>query len=227
MVPVNFNPLTDTIPIIRYGTSRGVLYVRSDSPFKTFKDVMDFARGNPGKLTYGTAGVGMGPYIAMMGMALQEGAEISHVEFGGDGPTLMAVLGGHVMAGGSTVNPIIPQERAGKVRILAVFEGYGRVKRLSQWPTFYECGQKIPVPSTGFVIYGPKGLPEPIVKKLVNAFSKGRDTASFEKFALDNEVYPAEAEEATGQELLNFLTIGSKNCRDMMLKLGLIKTGSK
>jgi tripartite-type tricarboxylate transporter receptor subunit TctC len=48
MVPLDFNPLRDTTPIIRYGTGRGAIVVRSDSPFKSIKDVIDFARENPG-----------------------------------------------------------------------------------------------------------------------------------------------------------------------------------
>jgi tripartite-type tricarboxylate transporter receptor subunit TctC len=227
LMKLDYNPLTDTTPIILYGTVRGALFVRSDSPFKTFKDVMDFARANPGKLTYGCGAFGQIPYLAMMAAALEAGVEISPVQFPGGAQSMTALLGGHVMTAQTTIDSILPQERAGKVRIIAVQEGRERVKSLSQWPTFYECGVKTPIPVSGMIIYGQKGLPDPIVKKLADAFSKGSEAAIFKKFALEHEIYPIEGGPETGQKLLNFLNTGAKDCKDLMLKAGVIKTESK
>ena len=131
------------------------------------------------------------------------------------------------MVQGTTFAGVVSQEKAGKVRILAVIEGRKRVESHPQLPTLYECGLKTVLPVPSYIIYGPKGLPDPIVKKLADAFTKGSNTASFKKYASENDVYPTEGEGDTGQELLNSLNTGSKNAKDLMLKLGVIKTKPK
>ena len=185
---LDFNPMTETIPIIGYGLINDVLIARGDSPFKTFKDAINFAKENPGKLTFGHMGITTPHYMHVAGLAHQMELNISMVPFKGDAEIILAVLGGHIMTGFCSLPGSINQVRAGKLKYLAVLLEQAREK----FPgvlTFREVGFKETLPPTLFLIYGSKGLPEPIVKKVEDAFSKAIESAEFKKFALDNEFY--------------------------------------
>jgi tripartite-type tricarboxylate transporter receptor subunit TctC len=140
LLTLTFDPFAETIPIVLFGTFHNVVFVRSDSPFKTFDDFINFAKKNPGKLTFGTAGVGTMPYLGMEGMAMSKKFKVSQVPHTGDQPVVLAVLGGHIMAGGVGIDACIPQVRAGKIRMLALIEGKERITALPELPTLYEFG---------------------------------------------------------------------------------------
>lgn len=74
--------------------------MKSDSPFKSLKDLLEFAKKNPGKLTYGHPGVGTRSHLIMEMIAAHEDIKMNFVAFAGDAPEVAAILGGHVMAGG-------------------------------------------------------------------------------------------------------------------------------
>ncbi len=104
MQKVTWDPLKDFTYIIHLSGFLFGVVVRADSPFKTFKDMIEFARSNPGKVTYGSPGAGTSLHIGMEQIALRDGVKFTHVPFKG-GSRRTAVLGGHVMA--------IPKARAG------------------------------------------------------------------------------------------------------------------
>ncbi len=74
------------------------LVVQSDSPWKTFKDFIDYAKANPGKIRYATAGAGTPQHLVMERLAIQEKIKWTHVPFDGGGPATSALMGGHVEA---------------------------------------------------------------------------------------------------------------------------------
>ena len=99
--PVPYNaqdPLKDFIPIMSYSYYLYGLAVKSDSPWKTFEEVLAYARQNPGKFTYATAGVGVTQHITMERIAMKEGIKWSMVPFKSGAETATACLGGHVNA---------------------------------------------------------------------------------------------------------------------------------
>jgi len=128
MLKLNFNPIKDTLPLIIYASTNNFIVVPKDSPLKTFKDLIDFAKANPGKLTYGHAGLGSAMYMAFAGVAQQLGLNVGYVTFPGDAPNLLAALGGHVMSAGISAAPCVPQIKAGKLRALAVTNGEERIE---------------------------------------------------------------------------------------------------
>jgi tripartite-type tricarboxylate transporter receptor subunit TctC len=146
------------------GTYMGT-YVRSDSPFKSLKDMIEFARQNPERLTYSSPGVGSVAHIGMEEIAKREGVKWTHVPFTQGHEA--ALLGGHVMA--MTTAPIWwPHTEAGTMRVLALWTEK-RSPRLPDVPTLPELGHSlIEIPPLG--IAGPKGMDPGIVRKLHDAF---------------------------------------------------------
>lgn len=215
---LNFNPIQDTLPIIIYAKFHNFLIVREDSPFKTFKGLIDFAKENPGKLKYGDTGIGTNLYLGFAGLALKHGFKFSYIPHDGDAAVSLSILGGHIMAGGLSSGPCVPLIRAGKIRLLAVVDGDKRLEAYPEVPTFSEFGDVIPSP--GLLIFGQKGLPHAIAKKLEGAFSKASQSDIFKKFALGNEVYLLE-KPIIDQNLQDFLKTEYKKTGELYKKLGL------
>jgi tripartite-type tricarboxylate transporter receptor subunit TctC len=170
MTRVAFNPLTDFSYVVHvagycFGTT-----VRADSPHKTMKDLIDFARGNPDKVTYATPGAGTSLHITMMDIAARESIKWTHVPFRGASETNAAVLGGHVVAQADS-SGWAPLVNAGQLRLLATW-GKKRTKSWPTVPTLQESGIDI-VSNSPFGIAGPKGMDPGIVKVLQDAFKKG------------------------------------------------------
>jgi tripartite-type tricarboxylate transporter receptor subunit TctC len=227
LLTLSFDPLKETDPIICYGTNRNVVIVRADSPFKTFKEVIDFAKENPMKVTLGHAGFGTSTHMNLGGMAHQMGVKISWVPCSGDSEAITSVLGGHIMAAAVSKGAfLMPHIKTNKVRVLAVVEGDDRLESLPEIPTLYELGYKDASPPLLRLIYGPKGLSDSIVKKLMDTFSRASETAEFKKFAMENDIQPMKKNNH-GPELKNLLTTVYKNNEILAKKLELVKKPSK
>jgi tripartite-type tricarboxylate transporter receptor subunit TctC len=167
----------DLTPIMHFATpSLTPVVVKSTSPWKTFKELVDYAKKNPGKITYSTTGVGSPMHLAMEYVAKQDGITWTHIPFPGSMPAFTALLGDHV-----TVNvgagESVPYIKDGTVRILANLSEK-RVKAWPNVPTLRELGYDIYNESV-FMFSAPKGTPPYIIEKLQNAFHKAMDDPEF------------------------------------------------
>jgi tripartite-type tricarboxylate transporter receptor subunit TctC len=174
---LSFDTVKDVTPIIRVaGYLYGIL-VRADSPHQTLKDLLAYAKANPGKVTYMASGLGTGGHIAMEELAYNAGGiKFSHIPSKGDPESSAALLGGHVDAI-STTSGWIPLAEAGKLRVLATY-GETRSKKFPNVPTVKELGYKV-VHNSPIGIFGQKNMPKDIVKILHDAFKRGLDDPSF------------------------------------------------
>jgi tripartite-type tricarboxylate transporter receptor subunit TctC len=226
MMKLKFDPIAETTPIIFYGVFTHFILVPPESPFKTLKDLLTFAKENPGKLTVGIPGVGMVPHMGMAGMEIETGLKVSYVPFAGEPKIIAALLGGHLMAAGIAVESSIAQVKAGKLRALAVLQGEERLSAFSDIPTLKEVakefGMKTSVTYPGLMMSGPKGLPEPIVKKLVAVFDTARKSAGFQKYAKETYIFQDKMP-ITGEALKNLLNKGFKDTGELIQKLGIQK----
>jgi len=168
----------DFVPIMHFAAVESGCVVKSDSPFKTFKDLIEYARKNPGKVTYATSGVGSPMHIAMEFVAGKEGIQWTHVPQTGGAPGLTAVLGGHVTAMSDSTE-WLPHVKEGSLRLL-VTHGEKRMKAFPNVPTLRDLGYDF-INETVFMIAAPKGTPAPIVKTLEEAFHKAMDDPEFIK----------------------------------------------
>jgi tripartite-type tricarboxylate transporter receptor subunit TctC len=174
---LSFDTVKDVTPVIRVaGYLYGIL-VNQNSPHKTLKDLLDYAKANPGKLSYMASGIGTGGHIAMEELGYYAGGlKFNHLPSKGDQESSTALLGGHVEAI-STTSGWIPLLEAGKLRLLATY-GEKRTKRFPSVPTVYELGYKF-IHNSPIGIVGPKGMPKEVVKILEEAFHKALDDPLF------------------------------------------------
>ena len=169
--------MDDFIPLMHFATpSLTPIVVKSASPWKTFKELTDYAKKNPGKVTYSTLGVGSPMHLAMEYVAKQDGITWTHVPFPGAMPAFTALLGDHV-AVNAGAGESVPYIKDGTVRILANLSEK-RVKAWPNVPTFRELGYDFFNESV-FMFSTPKGTPQYIVDKLQNAFRKAMDDPEF------------------------------------------------
>lgn len=168
--------LEDFVPIIQFAAPPLALVVKSDSPWKTLKEFLEYAKKNPGKVTYAAIGAGTSHHLAMEYIAKQEGGiQWTMVPYGGR-PGLAAVLGGHITAISGT-SDWIPHVKEGTLRILA-FYSRQRSTSFPDVPTLRELGYDFSNDDVTLVA-APKGTPRPIVKKLEEALHKGMEDPGF------------------------------------------------
>ena len=188
--------------------------VPADSPIKSIKDLVDYAKANPSKFTYGHTGNGTSPHLAVAEFAQRAGIELNAVPFKGNADNMQAVLGGHTM-GASDATGWGPHVDAGKLRLLATY-GSKRTKRWPTVPTLDELGYKT-VSDSPFGVCGPKGMDPAVVKTLHDAFKKTLDDpaviSTFDKFDqtviyLDTEAYTKWAREMFATERATIERLG-------------------
>ena len=183
MQKMQFNPLTDFTYIIGLtGYTFGIV-VRADSPIKSIKDLIAYAKTNPGQFTYGSAGHGTTPHLAVEEFANKAGIQLLHIPFKGGADGLAGVLGGHVMAM-SDSSSWASHVDAGTCRLLATY-GNKRSKRWPKVPTLHELGYDT-ISDSPFGIAGPKGMEAAVVRKLHDTFKKTLEDpqvlATFDKY---------------------------------------------
>lgn len=164
-----FNPLEDFTYVIHLTGYLFGTVVRADSPIRTHQELIERAKAQPGRISYGSPGVGTSLHITMEQIALAAGAEFLHVPFRGFAENIAALLGGQVdvLADSSGWAPLALD---GRVRVLAVW-GRERAKRFPDVPTLQEVGVPV-VSASPYGFGGPKGIPAEIVAKLHDAFKE-------------------------------------------------------
>jgi len=195
MQKMQFDPLKDfTYIACLTGYTFGIV-VKADSPIKTVQDLVQYAKANPGKFSYGSTGNGTTPHLAVEEFASKAGIQLTHVPFKGSSDGLQALLGGHIDAH-SDATGWAPHVAAGTMRLLATY-GSKRTQRWPQVPTLNELGYDT-VSDSPFGIAGPRGMDPKVVRKLQDAFKKTLSDpavlAAFEKYDqpviyMDSEAY--------------------------------------
>jgi len=178
-----FDPMVDfTYVACLTGYTFGIV-VRSDSPIKSIKDLVAYAKAKPGEFTYGSTGNGTTPHLAVEEFALKAGIKLQHVPFKGNSEGMQAILGGHIMSH-SDATGWGPHVEAGTCRLLATY-GSKRTKRWPNIPTLNELGYDT-VSDSPFGVGAPKGMDPAITRKLHDAFKATLEDpkvlASFEKY---------------------------------------------
>jgi tripartite-type tricarboxylate transporter receptor subunit TctC len=218
--PVTYKPLEDFTFISQYGTLDFGETVLPDSPFKTFKEVLEYARANPDKLTWGIVGVGTSDHIALQALMQYENLKVKFVPFNGAAQVMSALLGGHVMIASTASSGYAQHLRAKTARLLVVM-GEERMEQYPGVPTLKELGYPSLVFQSWYIISGPKNMDKAIVKKLGDVFGKAMMTPEFIKMANELEIYTKKP--LFGQELTDNLVRRSKTNAEIFKKLGLMK----
>jgi tripartite-type tricarboxylate transporter receptor subunit TctC len=172
-------------PIANWGADPAVFVVGADSEFNSMQDVVDYAKANPGGLTFSGAGLFVGHHIAALQLEKAAGVKLAYIPNNAGGAGAMkAVIAGEVLGGVNNLSDAYRAREAGNVKILGVFD-LERNKFLPDVPTMKEQGFDIDNASVNFRgIMVPKGTPQPIIDKLAEVvptmFENGRVASKME-----------------------------------------------
>jgi tripartite-type tricarboxylate transporter receptor subunit TctC len=162
---VKYDPVKDFTPITLVASTPYLLVLHPSVQAKSLKEFIGLVKSQPGKLNYASAGAGTTTQLAMEMLKQAAGLDIVHVPYKGNGPAGTAVMGGQVQALFGSMPAVLPHAKAGRVRPLAV----GTMKRssaLPDVPTVAESGYPGFEVSLWLGFFAPKGIPDPVVKKL-------------------------------------------------------------
>jgi len=159
------NVLTDLQPISQTTTGQMLLATGPQTPFKTVKDVIAYAKQNPDKLNYASSGTGTPGHVGFELFKFMTGTTITHVPYKGGAAGITDLIAGRVQLMLESTNSITPYAKAGRVRGLAV-SGPKRSSALPDVPTLSEAGVPGYEATTWTGIVAPVGLPPAIVKRL-------------------------------------------------------------
>ena len=167
-----FDPMRDFTWIIQLTGYLFGVTVRAEAPWRDFREFLAYAKDNPGKVTYGTPGVGTSLHITMEQIAEQRGIDWVHVPFRGTTENVQALLGGQIdaTADASGWGELV---KDGRLRLLATWAAE-RAKRFPDAPTLREQGVDI-VSASPYGLAGPKGMDPAVVQVLHDAFRAALD----------------------------------------------------
>jgi tripartite-type tricarboxylate transporter receptor subunit TctC len=170
MQKVDWDPLADFTYIVGLAGYTFGIVVKADSPFKTFNDLLTYAKANPGKLAYATPGTGTSLHLAMEEIGARAGVQFLHIPFKGQAEGVAALMGGHVMAQVDSTGWARLVD-AGSLRLLATLGD-----RRTRWnaPTVKELGVDT-VSNSPYGLVAPKGVSPDIVKALHDAFKSASE----------------------------------------------------
>jgi tripartite-type tricarboxylate transporter receptor subunit TctC len=220
---LDYDPFRDLTHIMLYGRYKVVWAVREDSPHKTWKDVVEWAKKNPGQLTFGHPGVASTPNLVLTRIAAKEGFTFRNVPFAGDAPSVTALLGGHVTMIGGSSSSFAGYVQAKRMRLLLVNEREG-IDYAPQALTIEKAGYGVES-ATVLIIMGPKGLPQPIAAKIEKAFVEATKMEPFVGVAKKSETIIGDS--LTGSALTDFLRKLNVSYEQMIKDAGLYKSEKK
>jgi tripartite-type tricarboxylate transporter receptor subunit TctC len=173
---VQIDPLKDLSFIARTSGQTFGIAVPANAPWKALKDFVAFAKANPGKVTYASAGIGGATHVGMEEFALAAGIQLNHIPFKGGSEALQAVLGGHVdlLADSSSWAPHV---QSGKLRLLATW-GEQRTSDFKDVPTLKDAGYNVVVDAPNG-IGAPRGVDPAVLARLREAFKAAVQSPEF------------------------------------------------
>lgn len=197
---LGFDPIKDFAPIVYVSSVPNILVVPASSPAKTVKDLIELARANPGKLNYGSGGVGSSQHLAAVQFMAAAKVDLTHVPYKGTAPAEADLVAGHIslMLDTTTCLPFIA---AGKMRALAV-ASRKRNPALPNVPTFDEVGLAGVYASSWYGLMAPAGTPRPVIDKLNAEANQVLKSPEFQKRMGD---FGAEIGGGTPEEFAAFI----------------------
>jgi tripartite-type tricarboxylate transporter receptor subunit TctC len=162
---ISIEPQKDLLPVTGVGQTPSLIVAHPAVPVNSFVEMLEYAKKNPGKLSYATSGVGSPHHLALEQIRLLTGAQMVHVPYKAGAQAILDVVSGIIPIASLILPEVAPQQKAGKIKILATREA----KRLRQYPDVPSVVELVPgfeaMPGwTG--IFAPAGLPGPLLKRI-------------------------------------------------------------
>ena len=159
------DPIKDFEPIMWIATAQDVLMVPPNSPFRSVKELVDYAKAHPGDLNYASLGIGSSGHLATTLFSDLAGIKVQHVPYTSFSQAVTDMISGRISLWITTLGGAIGNIRAGKMRALAV-SGRARAAQLPDVPTFNELGIGFVDESSWYALFAPRGTPKEIVAKI-------------------------------------------------------------
>jgi tripartite-type tricarboxylate transporter receptor subunit TctC len=160
-----YDALKDFTPLVWAGSTQNALVVRKDLPVNSVKELIEYAKKNPGKVNYGSTGSGSSNHLSMELFMKMTGTKMQHIPYKGSAPATLAMVSGEIDALFDNVPNVLPQIKAGKMKAIAV-SGLQRAVLLPSVPTVAESGVPGYEVNVWFGMQLPAGTPKPIVDKI-------------------------------------------------------------
>lgn len=168
-------------PFIMVVDLQAALAVKADAPWKSFKEFINHAKANPGKVQMGNSGTGANYHISSLGIEMVTGVKFTHIPFKGSGPVITALLGGHVDASVNEISTLLPFVEAKKFRLL-VMGATERNFAVPDVPSMKEEGYDQVLVGAWYVYVVPKGTPKERIKILHDAFKAAMDAKEYRDY---------------------------------------------
>lgn len=182
-VSLPYDIVRDFQPVSLAATGTYLLVVHPSLPAKSVKELIELAKAKPGALNFASSGVGAPPHLAGVMFQKLAGVRLNHVPYRGDTPGIADLMAGHVELAFLSIQPLIPQVKAGKLRALAITSGT-RSPAIPELPTIAESGLPGYDIGTWWGLLAPAKTPVPIVDRLAAAMRKATAIPSVrERFA--------------------------------------------
>ena len=182
---LGYDPEKDFEPISLIGTQTNLLYIHPGSvPAKTLAEFVAYVKANPGKLTFGSGGIGTPAHLAGELLKVEAGIEMTHAPFRGTGQALQSVIGGHVPVAFNPPSPLLPHLESRSLRAIAVTT-LQRTPALPDVPTIAESGYPGFDAATWHAIVAPAGLPKDVAATLHKAIHETLNDAATKKALTD------------------------------------------
>ena len=165
-----YNPQRDFAPVTQIAYQPSIIVGRVDLPYKDIKEMVAYAKANPGKINRGSPGASILTNLAPMQFEKMAGISTTHVPFNGDAPGLQALLGGSTDIHGTSITGPLQHIRAGKLRVLGVMDNK-RMPQLPEAPTFKEQGYDIEA-LLWYSLSVPAATPRPVIDSLNKAVNQ-------------------------------------------------------
>lgn len=178
---ISYDAKKDLAPLILGGDTPNVLLVREDSPFKTLKDFVDYAKANPGKLNYAASGSGTSQALSMEYLKNVAGIFVTQINYKGSAPMVADLLGGQIDIMFDNFPNAMPHVKAGKMRALGI-TSQKRVSSAPNIPTIAEQGYPGFDVSVWYGMFAPSGVPAPIMQKLNTELNKALKNDDVKEF---------------------------------------------
>uniref|UniRef100_C5CWH7 ABC transporter substrate-binding protein n=1 Tax=Variovorax paradoxus (strain S110) TaxID=543728 RepID=C5CWH7_VARPS len=201
---VGYDPVKSFAPVIQVGHLPNILVVHPSVSAKNVKELVAYAKANPGKLSYASSGNGASSHLAGVLFNASAGVDLQHIPYKGTGPALNDLLGGQVSMSFTDVLTALPYVKAGRLRALGVTTAE-RSQALPDVPTVAEQGVPGYDVSVFFGIVAPAGTPPERVAKLNQAFIEVLDTPKVKQLFASQGLEPAPAH--TPQQLGKFIQV--------------------
>lgn len=195
MMPHAAYGLDALVPVARVSANTQVIACRADAPWQTLRDLLDFARANPGRLNFSSAGVGSAVHMAGEAVAMAAGVRITHVPFQGAAPATTSVIAGTTDFTLGLPVTIMPHVSDRRLRALAQV-GPQRSAVVPEVPTLRELGVDLAL-GADIGLFAPRGTPDAVLDLWTEAARKGVESPEFREFAARARVNAAFMNRAT------------------------------